>query len=49
VGGLGVLIRQDSAQLETARVFAAMLVLSAIAVGLFAILALAERRVVTWR
>jgi putative hydroxymethylpyrimidine transport system permease protein len=47
--GLGVLIRQDSAQLETARVFAAMLVLSAIAVGLFAILALAERRVVTWR
>jgi NitT/TauT family transport system permease protein/putative hydroxymethylpyrimidine transport system permease protein len=47
--GLGVLIRQDSAQLETARVFAAMLVLSAIAIGLFAILALAERRVVTWR
>lgn len=47
--GLGVLIRQDSAQLETARVFAAVLVLSAIAVGLFAILALAERRIVTWR
>jgi ABC-type nitrate/sulfonate/bicarbonate transport system permease component len=47
--GLGVLIRQDSAQLETARVFAAMLVLSAIAIVLFAILALAERRVVTWR
>ena len=47
--GLGVLIRQDSAQLETARVFAAMLVLSAIAIALFAILALAERRVVTWR
>jgi ABC-type nitrate/sulfonate/bicarbonate transport system permease component len=47
--GLGVLIRQDSAQLETARVFAAVLVLSAIAVALFALLALAERRVVTWR
>jgi ABC-type nitrate/sulfonate/bicarbonate transport system permease component len=47
--GLGVLIRQDSAQLETARVFAAVLVLSVIAIGLFAILALAERRVVTWR
>jgi ABC-type nitrate/sulfonate/bicarbonate transport system permease component len=47
--GLGVLIRQDSAQLETARVFAAMLVLSVIAVALFALLALAERRVVTWR
>jgi putative hydroxymethylpyrimidine transport system permease protein len=47
--GLGVLIRQDSAQLETARVFAAVLVLSAMAVVLFALLALAERRVVTWR
>ncbi len=47
--GLGVLIRQDSAQLETARVFAAVLVLSAMAVALFALLALAERRVVTWR
>ncbi len=47
--GLGVLIRQDSAQLETARVFAAVLVLSVMAVALFALLALAERRVVTWR
>lgn len=47
--GLGVLIRQDSAQLETARVFAAVLVLSAMAIALFALLALAERRVVTWR
>jgi NitT/TauT family transport system permease protein/putative hydroxymethylpyrimidine transport system permease protein len=47
--GLGVLIRQDSAQLETARVFAAVLVLSAIAVALFALIALAERRVVSWR
>jgi ABC-type nitrate/sulfonate/bicarbonate transport system permease component len=47
--GLGVLIRQDSAQLETARVFAAVLVLSVMAVALFGLLALAERRVVTWR
>jgi putative hydroxymethylpyrimidine transport system permease protein len=47
--GLGVLIRQDSAQLETARVFAAVLVLSAIAVALFGLLALAERRIVNWR
>jgi NitT/TauT family transport system permease protein/putative hydroxymethylpyrimidine transport system permease protein len=47
--GLGVLIRQDSAQLETARVFAAVLILSAIAVALFALIALAERRVVSWR
>lgn len=47
--GLGVLIRQDSAQLETARMFAAAAVLAAIAVALFGLLALAERRVVTWR
>jgi putative hydroxymethylpyrimidine transport system permease protein len=47
--GLGVLIRQDMALLETARAFAAIVVLSAMALGLFAILALAERRVVTWR
>lgn len=47
--GLGVLIRQDTAALETARAFAAIAVLSVIAVVLFALLALAERRVVTWR
>jgi putative hydroxymethylpyrimidine transport system permease protein len=47
--GLGVLIRQDTAVLETARAFAAVAVLSVIAVALFALLALAERRVVTWR
>lgn len=47
--GLGVLIRQDSAQLETARVFAAVAILAAMGVALFAILALAERRIVSWR
>jgi putative hydroxymethylpyrimidine transport system permease protein len=47
--GLGVLIRVDNAQLETARLFAEVVVLSAIAIALFAVLALAERRVVTWR
>lgn len=47
--GLGVLIREDSARLETARLFAAAAVLAAIALALFALLALAERRVVTWR
>lgn len=47
--GLGILIRQDSAQLETARMFAAVVVLAAIALGLFGLLALAERRIVTWR
>ncbi len=47
--GLGHLILQDNAQLETARVFAAAFVLSAMAIVLYGLLALAERRVVTWR
>ncbi|HEX6230069.1 MAG TPA: ABC transporter permease [Solirubrobacterales bacterium] len=47
--GLGHLILQDIAQLETARSFAAVFVLSAIALALFGVFALAERRVVTWR
>lgn len=47
--GLGHLILQDNAQLETARMFAAFFVLSVIALALFGLLALAERRVVTWR
>ncbi len=47
--GLGVLIKQDTAQLEVARAFAAAVLLMAIAAALFGLLALAERRVVTWR
>lgn len=47
--GLGHLILTDNAQLETARLFAAVLVLSAMALALFALVALAERRIVTWR
>lgn len=47
--GLGHLILQDNAQLETARVFAAAFVLAAIALSLYGLIALAERRVVTWR
>jgi len=47
--GLGRLIFQDMAQLQTARAFAAVVVLSAIAIGFFGLIALAERRVVTWR
>jgi putative hydroxymethylpyrimidine transport system permease protein len=47
--GLGVLIRQDTAQLETARAFAATTLLATIAMALFALLAFAERRIVTWR
>jgi putative hydroxymethylpyrimidine transport system permease protein len=48
-GGLGRLIFQDLAHLETARMFAATVVLSTMAIALFALLALAERRVVRWR
>jgi putative hydroxymethylpyrimidine transport system permease protein len=47
--GLGHMILQDNANLQTARLFAAAAVLAAIALALFALLALAERRVVTWR
>jgi ABC-type nitrate/sulfonate/bicarbonate transport system permease component len=47
--GLGHQILQDNAQLEIARLFAAVTVLSAIGLGLFGLAALAERRVVDWR
>jgi ABC-type nitrate/sulfonate/bicarbonate transport system permease component len=47
--GLGHLILTDNAQLETARLFAAVAVLSAMALALFALVALAERRIITWR
>ena len=46
--GLGHLINQAQAQLLTARSFAAVVVLSVMAVGLFALVSLIERRVVRW-
>ncbi len=46
--GLGHLMLQASAQLLTARMFAAVVVLSAFAIGLFALLSLTERRVAWW-
>jgi putative hydroxymethylpyrimidine transport system permease protein len=46
--GLGHLMLQASAQLETARLFAAVVVLSVFAVSLFALLSLLERRVAWW-
>ena len=46
--GLGHLIQQASAQLQTARTFAAVVVLSALAIVLFALLALLERRIAWW-
>jgi ABC-type nitrate/sulfonate/bicarbonate transport system permease component len=47
--GLGHLILTDNASLEVAREFAAVAVLSAIALILIALVALVERLVVTWR
>jgi ABC-type nitrate/sulfonate/bicarbonate transport system permease component len=47
--GLGHLILIDNGQLETARVFAAMFVLATMTIALYGLLALAERRIVTWR
>lgn len=47
--GLGHLILIDNAQLEVARQFAAVAVLSAFALILIGLIALVERRVVTWR
>jgi NitT/TauT family transport system permease protein/putative hydroxymethylpyrimidine transport system permease protein len=47
--GLGHLMLFDDSQFETARMFASVVVMSAMAVGLFGLIALAERRIVTWR
>jgi NitT/TauT family transport system permease protein/putative hydroxymethylpyrimidine transport system permease protein len=47
--GLGVLIHLDSSQFETARLFAEVTLIAAMALALFALVALAERYIVTWR
>jgi ABC-type nitrate/sulfonate/bicarbonate transport system permease component len=47
--GLGHLIQSDTAYFMVARQFATVVVLSALALGLIGLTALAERRVVTWR
>ena len=47
--GLGFLILQDNAQLETARMFASVFVLSLIAIALYVLIGLLERAVVRWR
>jgi NitT/TauT family transport system permease protein/putative hydroxymethylpyrimidine transport system permease protein len=47
--GLGHLMQLASAQLLTARLFAAIVVLSVMAIGLFALLSLLERLVITWK
>jgi putative hydroxymethylpyrimidine transport system permease protein len=47
--GLGHALLTANGQLETARAFAATFLLFALAVGLYGLFALLERRVVTWR
>ncbi len=47
--GLGHLMLQDNAQLLTARMFAAVVVLSAMAMTLFGAVTLLERRLLRWR
>jgi ABC-type nitrate/sulfonate/bicarbonate transport system permease component len=47
--GLGYLLDRSLAQFQTARVFAAVALLSAMGVGLFALVALAERLLLPWR
>lgn len=47
--GLGYLLTRSTAQFQTARVFAAIVVLSLIGVGLFGLVALAERVLLPWR
>ncbi len=47
--GLGFVILQAQPALETARIFAAVLVLSALALALYALVSLAERALVPWR
>ncbi len=47
--GLGYLMLQDNAQLMTARLFASVFVLSAIAITLFTVVALVERWLLRWR
>ena len=46
--GLGHLMLLDNGQLEVARLFASVVVLSAIAIALFGLLSLAERRIAWW-
>lgn len=46
--GLGRLIAIDNNQLEVARMFASVVILAAMAIALFALLALVERRLVWW-
>ena len=46
--GLGFVMLQAQPALLTARIFAAVLILSALALGLYAVVSLAERLLVPW-
>ncbi len=46
--GLGFVMLQAQPSLETARIFAAVLILSAIALGLYGLVSLAERLIAPW-
>lgn len=46
--GLGYLMQQKMAQLDTAIIFSAMVILSLIGIGLFALIAAAERLLLPW-
>jgi ABC-type nitrate/sulfonate/bicarbonate transport system permease component len=48
IDGLGHLILQATGQLDTARAYAGVVLLSALALALFGALALAERRLIPW-
>ena len=47
--GLGHLMLQDNAQLLTERLFASVVILSAMAIALFGLISLLERRLIRWR
>lgn len=47
--GLGYLMQRSAAQFQTARVFAAIVILAAMGIGLFAIVTLIERIALPWR
>jgi ABC-type nitrate/sulfonate/bicarbonate transport system permease component len=47
--GLGYLMQRSAAQFQTARLFAAIVILSALGVGLFALVSLLERILLPWR
>jgi putative hydroxymethylpyrimidine transport system permease protein len=46
--GLGFVVLQSEPSLDTARIFAAVLILSAIALGLYGLVSLAERLLIPW-